>query len=85
MATLERWDDAARLLELARREHERMGARPWLAFTLRDQARLRLARPSTGRALTNARADAHALRSRALDLAREIGMDGFQREIRTEA
>ena len=40
--------EAASAFATALREHERMGARPWLAFSLRDQAHLLLRRPRTG-------------------------------------
>jgi DNA-binding winged helix-turn-helix (wHTH) protein len=80
---LERWEEAARLLDTARAEHERMGARPWLAYTLSDQARLSSGRPLRGRARAAASTQAEKLRRRALDLARAVGMDGLVRRIST--
>ncbi|MGH7789688.1 MAG: hypothetical protein ACRERC_22650, partial [Candidatus Binatia bacterium] len=71
-AALGRADDAARLLETARAEHERMGARPWLAFTLRDQASLLLARG--GRQSRQQAAEALA---QAEAIATDIGMAPF--------
>jgi hypothetical protein len=39
-AALERWDDAGRHFESALEANARMGARPWLARTQRDYARM---------------------------------------------
>src|SRR5206468_4109310 len=42
--TLERWSDAERHFEEALTMNERIGARPWLAYTQEDYARMLLAR-----------------------------------------
>ena len=47
-ATLERWDDAAGHFEDALAMNERMGARPWLAHTQHDYARMLLVRDGPG-------------------------------------
>jgi tetratricopeptide (TPR) repeat protein len=53
-AALERWDDAGRHFESALEANARMGARPWLARTQRDYARMLRAR---GRPADIARAE----------------------------
>jgi tetratricopeptide (TPR) repeat protein len=74
-ATLGRYEEAADLLATATREHERMRSRPWLAFSLLDQARL--CSQSSGR---RARAQSEDLAERAAALAREVGMPGLERD-----
>jgi DNA-binding SARP family transcriptional activator len=70
--TLERWDDGARHFEQAIDTHERNGARPWLAHTYDDYARMLVAR---GRPVDHD----HALElaDRALQGYRSLGMDSF--------
>jgi DNA-binding SARP family transcriptional activator/tetratricopeptide (TPR) repeat protein len=46
--TLERWDDAAQHFDEALAMNESMGARPWLAHTQHDYARMLLARHGPG-------------------------------------
>jgi hypothetical protein len=68
-ATMERWSDAARHFEDALAMNERMGARPWLAHTQHDYARMLLAR---GNPEDAARAD--ELLAAAEATYRELGM-----------
>jgi hypothetical protein len=70
-ATLGRVDEALRHCAAARLAHERMGARPWLAYTLRDEAMLQA---RAGRDPTEAR-------RQAWRLADELGMAGLVREL----
>ncbi|MEW6272433.1 MAG: hypothetical protein AB1689_24385, partial [Thermodesulfobacteriota bacterium] len=74
-ATLDRWDDAARHFEAALAMNARMGARPYVAMTSYDYARLM---PLA--AGPRARQRAVALAEEALRLAREIGMRRLERE-----
>jgi tetratricopeptide (TPR) repeat protein len=74
-ATLERWDDAQGHFEDALATNERIGARPWLAHTYTDYARMLVARGGPGD------------RDRTLELAgfavqgyRSLGMDSFAAE-----
>lgn len=71
-ATLERWGDAARHFEDALAANERMGARPWLAHTQHDYARMLHARDGRGD-----RERAQELLDRALGTYRELGMDTY--------
>ena len=73
--TAARWDDAERHFEVAVEMNERIGARPWLAHTQADYARMLSARGQRGD------------RERALELARDavegyrrLGMDTFAAE-----
>lgn len=70
--TLERWDDAQAHFEHARAINERIGARPWLAHTYDDYARMLIARGGPGD-------NDHAveLAGRALEGYRSLGMDTF--------
>jgi tetratricopeptide (TPR) repeat protein len=68
-ATLERWDDAAAHFEDALAMNERMGARPWLAYTQEDYGRLLRTRDRPGD-----RAHAQKLLNDALATYRELGM-----------
>jgi eukaryotic-like serine/threonine-protein kinase len=83
-STMERWEDAARHLGDALAMNERMGARPWLAHTQCDYARVLLTRDGSGdrdrgREIVNAAVatyrelgmETHAASAAAL--AREIG------------
>jgi DNA-binding SARP family transcriptional activator/tetratricopeptide (TPR) repeat protein len=47
-SVLSRWDDGARHFEAAASHNRRMGARPWLAHTQHDHARMLLARGMPG-------------------------------------
>jgi DNA-binding SARP family transcriptional activator/tetratricopeptide (TPR) repeat protein len=71
-STMERWDDAERHFGDALRVNERVGARPWLARTQEDYARMLLARATPGdqdRALQ--------LLADARSNYRELGMDAW--------
>jgi tetratricopeptide (TPR) repeat protein len=68
-STTSRWDDAARQFEVAIEMNARMGARPWLAHTQHDYARMLLARDAPGD-----RERAELLLSEALATYRELGM-----------
>jgi DNA-binding SARP family transcriptional activator len=69
-STMSHWDDAARHFEAGLEMNERMGARPWLAFTQEDYARMLLERG-------HRRDGAHAreLLDQALATYRELGME----------
>jgi uncharacterized protein HemY len=72
--TTKRWDEAERHFEAALTTNARIGARPWLAHTQRDYARMLLASDEPGdgeRAL--------ALIRTALQTYRELGMEGWVR------
>jgi DNA-binding CsgD family transcriptional regulator len=71
-ATMRRWDDAVRHFESALEMNARQGARPWLAHTRHQYARMLLAR-----GLAEDRARAAALLDQALDAARALGMNGL--------
>ena len=64
---LERYDDAERHFAAAAAMNERMGARPWLAHTWREHARMLARRGDRERA--------DELRRRALALYRELGIE----------
>jgi DNA-binding SARP family transcriptional activator/tetratricopeptide (TPR) repeat protein len=68
----ERWDEAEPHFEDALAMNARMGARPWLAQTANDYARMLLARDSRGD-----RERAQALLDSALGTYRELGMDNY--------
>jgi class 3 adenylate cyclase len=68
-ATMSRWEDAARHFEDALEMNARMGARPWLARTQHDYAKMLLARDEPGD-----REKALELLTEALDTAHELGM-----------
>jgi DNA-binding SARP family transcriptional activator len=68
---LERFDEASRHFEDALAMNEKMGARPWLAHTQHDYARLLVARGTA-----DDRAKGDALRATALATYRELGMAG---------
>jgi DNA-binding SARP family transcriptional activator len=70
--TMSRWDDAARHFEDALAMNERMGARPWLAHTQHDFARMLLTRDGPG-----ARERAHELLDAALAIYRELAMETY--------
>jgi DNA-binding SARP family transcriptional activator len=74
-ATTKRWEEAGPHFEEAVVMNERMGARPWLAHTHSDYARLLLARDEPGD-----RGQALELAGRALEGYRSLGMDSFAAE-----
>src|SRR5881296_300862 len=76
-STLGRVADAIRHYEDAATAHERMGARPFLAWTQLAHARLLLTRDAGAR-----RGEAAALLTSALATARELGMDGLVAKVR---
>jgi tetratricopeptide (TPR) repeat protein len=63
------WDDAARHFKNALEMNERMGARPWLAHTQHDYARMLLARN-----MPDDRREAKLLLDEALATYKELGM-----------
>jgi tetratricopeptide (TPR) repeat protein len=69
-STSSRWEDAARHFESALEMNARMGARPWLAHTQRDYARMLVARSAPGD-----RQRAQLLLSEALTTYGELGME----------
>ena len=69
-ATRRRWDEAGMHFEDAVAMNARMGARPWLAHTQHDYARMLLAR-----ARTRDRESARDLLNQALVTYRELGME----------
>jgi tetratricopeptide (TPR) repeat protein len=70
-SAMSRWDDARNHFEDALAMNERMGARPWLAHTQHDYARLLVARGAA-----DDRTKGEALRATALATYRELGMAG---------
>jgi DNA-binding SARP family transcriptional activator len=68
-STTSQWDDAARHFEEALEMNARMGARPWLAHTKHDYARMLLSRDAPGD-----RERATLLLSEALTTYQELGM-----------
>jgi hypothetical protein len=68
-STTSRWEDAARHFEDALEMNARMGARPWLAHTQRDYARMLIARNAPGD-----QEKARLLLSQALATYDELGM-----------
>lgn len=78
-STMEHWDDAERHFRNALQMNERVGARPWLAGTQEDYARMLLARATPGdhdKALPML-ADARSTYS-------ELGLDARARQISDE-
>jgi DNA-binding SARP family transcriptional activator/tetratricopeptide (TPR) repeat protein len=71
-STESRWDDATGHFEDALAMNERMGARPWLAYTQCDYAAMLLSRAGRG---DDERAK--ALLTEAARTAQELGMDGL--------
>src|SRR5204862_449286 len=76
-SALGRVADATRHFEEAAKVHERIGARPFLAWTQLSHARLLLTGDAGAR-----RAEATALLASALATARELGMDGLVAKMR---
>jgi class 3 adenylate cyclase/DNA-binding CsgD family transcriptional regulator len=72
-ATMERWEEAAQHFEDALAMNTRMGARPWLAHTQHEYAKMLLARNQPGD-----REEATALLNMALTTARELGMHALE-------
>jgi uncharacterized protein HemY len=75
-AVTARWDDAERHFEEAMAMNSTMGARPWLAHTQYQYARMLLARDQTGDS-----DKATALLKEALTTARELGMWALEQRI----
>jgi tetratricopeptide (TPR) repeat protein len=75
-STLARWEDAERHFEEALSMNDRIGARPWLAQTQEDCARMLLTR-DRGRD----RERASELLGRALDSYEELGMESYASRI----
>ncbi len=75
-ATMSRWDAAEQHFHDAIEQNERMGARPFTAFTMYDYARMLLRRSEAGDA-----GRAHDLLDRALVIARDVGMTGLEERI----
>jgi tetratricopeptide (TPR) repeat protein len=71
-ATTARWADAERHFETAIEMNERIGARPWLAQTQHEYARLLLTRDRPG-----GQKEALELLDRALAICRELGMESY--------
>ncbi len=74
-STVERWDEAARHFDDALEMNERMGARPWLAYTQEDYGRMLLERGDEERG--------RPLVDQALATYRELGMEGPLRRARS--
>ena len=75
-AAMSRWEDAERHFEAALRENERLGFRPWLAWTRCQYAQMLGARDAPGD-----RERVGGLLTGATDLASELGLEGLQRRI----
>src|SRR5439155_6946461 len=71
-STMGRWEEAARHFDDALELNERMGARPWLAHTQRDYARMLLARDEPAD-----REHAEQLLEQALTTYHELGMGRY--------
>jgi tetratricopeptide (TPR) repeat protein len=71
-ATTSRWDDANRHFEYALEMNRQMGARPWLALTQHDYARMLLARNGL-----EDRQRAREVLRQALAEYHELGMQGY--------
>jgi DNA-binding SARP family transcriptional activator/tetratricopeptide (TPR) repeat protein len=78
-STMERWDDAERHFGDALHVNERVGARPWLARTQEDYARMLLARAAAGD-----RDKALQLLADARSNYRELGMDAWAKRASVE-
>src|SRR5205809_1063533 len=76
-SALGRGADATRHFEEAAKDHERIGARPFLAWTQLSHARLLLTCDAGARS-----SEATALLASALATARELGMDGLVAKMR---
>jgi predicted ATPase/DNA-binding winged helix-turn-helix (wHTH) protein len=76
-STLSRWEEAARHFERSLEMNQRMEARPFLAHTQHDYAKMLLARGQPGD-----REKAHELLGAALDAAKEMGMKKLHRVTR---
>ena len=72
--TMRRWEDAERHFEAGLAMNERMGARPWLAYTQEDYARMLFARGNAGDAQR-----AEALLKQAGSTYDELGMQRDRR------
>ncbi len=76
-ASLERWDEAELHFQTAQRLHRSWGARPWLATTLHDHARMRMRRNRN-----QDRRDAQEMVDEARALATELEMKALAGRIR---
>jgi hypothetical protein len=77
-ATLQRWDVAEQHFRAAVDLNERMGARPFVAFTLYDYASMLMGRAEPGDGER-----ARALLDQALPIARDVGMPVLEQRITT--
>jgi len=75
-AAMSGWEDAERHFEAALRENERLGFRPWLAWTLYQHAQMLRARGAAGDP-----EHADGLLGNAAELASQLGLDGLERRI----
>lgn len=75
------WEESATQFERATAIHERMGARPWQAQTLYENARLLLEQPLGTRARTVAHRKAAQLLERSRSLADALGMPGLDASV----
>jgi hypothetical protein len=71
--TMQRWADAERYFDGAIEMNTRMGARPWVAWTRHDYAKMLLARDEPGD-----RDKARVLLDEAFTVARELGMKALE-------
>jgi DNA-binding CsgD family transcriptional regulator len=79
-ATMACWEEAAQHFADALAMNTRMGARPWLAHTQHEYAKMLLARNQPGD-----REEAAALLNTALATARELGMHGLEARLGVRA
>jgi tetratricopeptide (TPR) repeat protein len=77
-ATMARWDDAERLFRDAIDQNQRMGARPFVAFTMYDYASMLQRRAAPGDLER-----ANDLLDRALPIAHDVGMPVLEERITT--
>ncbi len=77
--TTGRWSESERHFSLARELNAAMGARPWVAHTEQDHARMLLARGAKGD-----RAQARELLTSALDTYRALGMEPWVKRAEPE-
>jgi tetratricopeptide (TPR) repeat protein len=73
--TLQRWDDAERHFEAAVETNTRIGARPYLAQTQQEYARMLISRGATGD-----KEKARALLTESMNTCQELGMPSFLKE-----
>jgi DNA-binding CsgD family transcriptional regulator len=83
-ATMSRWEAAEAHCQDALEMHIRMGAKPWLAHTQYEYARMLLTRRSSGVTLSQAhiyREKAMSLLHEALPLSRDLGMRALEEQV----